>query len=62
MPYSKKLTSLNAICNECGREANYSQRLIDDPNSPLIKVGGEKDYEARCIKHFIRPVKNHHNS
>ena len=56
MPYSK-ITSLNAICNKCGREANYSQRLIDDPDSPLIKVGGEKDYEARCIKHFIIPTK-----
>lgn len=54
MPYSR-VTSLSAICNKCGRDAYFSQRLIDD--SQLILVGGEETYEARCINHFIIPTK-----
>ncbi len=66
MPYSK-VTSLSALCTKCGRDAySFTQRLIDgNPapyDSPLILVGGKETYEARCIKHFITPIKNHNNS
>jgi len=47
--YVKKL---HAICVECGEPASRTQRLIDgEPASlddPVILVGAEEVYEARC--------------
>ena len=45
---------------KCGREnATRTQRLIDgkpaDKNSPLIMIGGDETYEARCIKCYELP-------
>lgn len=66
MPYSRT-TYLNAICtysvceNICGKDAHFSQRLIDGKpvpyDSPLILVGGGESYEARCMEHFCKPIK-----
>ena len=59
---AEKVTKLHAICMKCGDEASFSQRLIDgNPakyNDPLIKVGAEECYEARCRKCFVidRPL------
>ncbi len=43
---------LHAICVECGEPASRTQRLIDgEPASyddPVIMVGAEEVYEARC--------------
>ena len=43
---------LHAICVECGEPASRTQRLIEgEPASyddPVIKVGAEEVYEARC--------------
>lgn len=46
---------LHAVCMKCGCEnGTRTQRLIDgmpaDKNSPLIMIGGDETYEARCVK------------
>ena len=55
---------LHAVCMKCGCEhATRTQRLIDgkpaDKNSPLIMIGGDETYEARCVKCYELPDKNH---
>ena len=52
--YADKVDKLTAICMKCGSEHGVrTQRLIDgvpaDINSPLIMIGGDETYEARCI-------------
>jgi len=54
------VTKLHAVCMKCGCfEATRTQRLIDgkpaDKNSPLIMIGGDETYEARCIKCYELP-------
>ena len=43
---------LHAICVRCGNPASRNQRLIEGRparyDSPVIMVGGEESYEARC--------------
>jgi thymidine kinase len=43
---------LHAICVVCGSPASRNQRLIEGKparyDSPIIMVGGEESYEARC--------------
>jgi len=46
---------LSAVCMKCGCDnATRTQRLIDgkpvDKNSPLIMIGGDETYEARCVR------------
>ena len=54
-----KVTKLSAICTVCGSEALFSQRLINtkpaDYNSPIVLIGDQESYEARCRKHFSVP-------
>ena len=55
-----RVDKLTAICMECGSEyACRTQRLIDgkpaDKNSPLIMVGGDDTYEARCLRCYVLP-------
>ena len=47
------VTRLYAVCKKCGSyEATMTQRLVDGkpakPTDPLIVVGGDETYEARC--------------
>lgn len=53
------VTKLEAVCTECGCAATRSQRLIDGkPASevdPVIMVGANESYEARCRKHHMVP-------
>ena len=57
MGRAEKIDKLTAICNECGTPATRTQRFIDgEPahkDDPVILVGGEEEYEARCRKHHI---------
>ena len=58
------VNKLHAVCMKCGCDhATRTQRLIDgkpaDKNSPLIMIGGDETYEARCIKCYELPDKNH---
>ncbi len=54
-----KVTQLTAVCDVCGREAYYTQRLIDgEPapyDSPLVLIGSRETYQARCKEHHLVP-------
>lgn len=54
-----KLKDKNGKPRICGKEAHFTQRLIDGKpapyNSPVIIVGSEELYEARCREHHIVP-------
>lgn len=55
------VTKLTAVCKRCGAEATRSQLLVDAPEeiaygAPMIKVGGEEAYEARCRTCHVVPV------
>ena len=63
MCIATKVDKLHAVCMKCGGEhATRTQRLIDgkpaDKSSPLIMIGGDETYEARCIKCYELPDKN----
>ena len=53
--YADYVTKLKAICTICGCEATHTQRLINgEPasiNDPLIQIGDNESYEARCRTH-----------
>ncbi len=55
-----KVDKLTAVCMKCGADnATRTQRLINgfpaDKTSPLIMIGGDETYEARCIHCFELP-------
>lgn len=55
------VTKLTAVCVTCGGPATRSQRLINgepaDYNDPIVLIGAQESYEARCRHHH--EVKNH---
>ncbi len=61
MPYLKCIAEeniqLTAICNVCGEEAPFTQRLVNgNPASyydETVLVGADESYEARCRRHHI---------
>jgi len=60
LAYADKVDKLCAICMKCGSEyAVRTQRLIDgkpaDKNSPLIMIGADETYEARCMNCYELP-------
>lgn len=60
MCIATRVDKLAAVCMKCGCEnATRTQRLIDgkpaDKNSPLIMIGGDENYEARCTKCYELP-------
>lgn len=62
MCVATKVSKLSAVCMKCGCEdATRTQRLVDgnpvDKNSPLIMIGGDETYEARCVKCYELPDK-----
>ena len=52
MAQAERVDKLHAICIVCGDDASRSQRLINgEPahyNDPIVIVGAEELYEARC--------------
>lgn len=46
------ITKLQAICTECGGEAHFTQRLVNNQpakyHDPIIQVGAQEAYQARC--------------
>lgn len=52
MATAEYVTKLQAICVKCGQPANRTQRIIDGRpayrEDPVILVGAEERYEARC--------------
>lgn len=60
MCLATSVDKLSAVCMKCGSEyATRTQRLVDgkpvDKNSPLIMIGGDETYEARCIQCYELP-------
>ncbi|MDQ5940848.1 MAG: thymidine kinase [Candidatus Dependentiae bacterium] len=62
MTLADSVHKLSAICMQCGKDARWTQRLVNgkpaDWHDPLIQVGAEDSYEARCRTCFSinRPV------
>lgn len=62
---SDEIERLTAICtysenkNPCGSPATKTQRLINGKpanyNDPIIVIGDQDQYEARCAKHHLVP-------
>lgn len=54
-----KITQLYARCDVCGREAYYTQRIVDGKpapyDSPLVVIGSKELYQARCKAHHEVP-------
>lgn len=46
------ITKLKAICMDCGRDAHFTQRLVNGSparfDDPIILVGAQEAYQARC--------------
>lgn len=61
---AEEVQKLHAICMVCGEEASRTQRLIDgrpaDYDDPVIMVGADEVYEARCREHHDVPRRNGH--
>ena len=55
MAIAEEVTKLNAICTVCGETASRTQRLVNGRparlRDPVILVGAEERYEARCRAH-----------
>jgi thymidine kinase len=56
---AEEVTKLNAICVVCGEHACRTQRLVNnqpaDYDDPIIMVGAQEAYEARCRQHHQVP-------
>jgi len=59
MARAEKVDKLRAICMVCGEDATRTQRLVNgEParyNDPIVVVGAQEMYEARCRKHHQVP-------
>ena len=57
LAYADHVTKLKAICVKCGKDAHFSQRIIDGKPAryydPVILIGAEEFYEARCRNCFM---------
>lgn len=62
MSIAEEVTKLHAICVVCGEIACRSQRLVNGQparyDDPIIMVGAQETYEARCREHFEIPGRN----
>ncbi len=59
MAKAERVDKLQAICMVCGGAASRTQRLVNgNPahyNEPIVVVGAQELYEARCRDHHIVP-------
>jgi thymidine kinase len=59
MARAEKVDKLRAICMVCGEEASRTQRLVNGKpahyDDPIVVVGAQELYEARCRKHHEVP-------
>ena len=59
MCQAEEVLKLHAICVVCGEDASRTQRLVDgEParyDDPVIQVGAQESYEARCRQHHLVP-------
>lgn len=56
---AEEVIKLHAICVVCGEDASRTQRLVDGKpaayDDPIILVGAQESYEARCRRHHQVP-------
>lgn len=50
MAVADEVVKLHAICTVCGKQAQYSKRIIENKNP--IHIGAKESYTALCRKHF----------
>lgn len=59
MARAEKVEKLQAICMVCGGAASRTQRLVNGKpahyNDPVVVVGAQEMYEARCRQHHEVP-------
>lgn len=59
MSKAERVDKLQAICMECGEPASRTQRLVDGQparyDDPVVIVGADEMYEARCREHHRVP-------
>ncbi len=59
MAEAEEVSKLRAICMVCGEEASRTQRLVNgEParyDDPIVIVGADELYEARCRNHHEVP-------
>lgn len=59
MARAEKVDKLQAICMVCGGSASRTQRLVDGVpahyEEPIVVVGAQEMYEARCRQHHEVP-------
>jgi thymidine kinase len=59
MAQAEQVDKLNAICMVCGGPASRTQRLVNGApaayGDPLVVVGANEMYEARCRQHHQVP-------
>jgi len=57
MSIAEKVVKLHAICVICGESASRTQRLVNGSparyDDPIILVGAQESYEARCRTHHM---------
>jgi thymidine kinase len=60
---AENVTKLQAICMRCGLPASRTQRLVNgEPayyDDPIIMIGAQENYEARCRKCHEVPKRRH---
>lgn len=61
---AEEVTKLHAICVVCGEDASRTQRLVNGKparyDDPIILVGAQESYEARC--RTCHDVPGHHDA
>lgn len=59
MAKAEEVRKLRAICMVCGEDASRTQRLVNGKpakyDDPIVIVGADELYEARCRKHHEVP-------
>ena len=59
MSRAERVDKLQAICMVCGEPASRTQRLVDGKpahyEDPIVVVGAQEMYEARCRQHHEVP-------
>jgi thymidine kinase len=59
MALAETVDKLQAICMVCGAPASRTQRLVDGRpaayTDPIILIGAQEAYEARCRTHHVIP-------
>ncbi|MEX0671939.1 MAG: thymidine kinase [Candidatus Babeliales bacterium] len=57
MAIADTVTKLTAICMSCGKDAHFTQRLVNGTpakhTDPIVLVGAQECYEARCRNCFV---------